>query len=309
MSTEISTAHVKQFSANVFHLSQQKGSRLRPAVRVESQNGKSGFYDRIGKATAQLRVSRHADTPQVDTPHSRRRVTLVDYEYADLIDEQDKVRLLMDPVGPYTQAAVWGIGRAMDDVIISNALGNAYGGEEGSSTVSWPNTQKLVSVSGGAGVDMNVQVLRRAKNLLDAADVDPDIMRFIALASSQLQSLLGETEVTSSDFNSVKALVQGEVDTFMGFKFIRIQRLNTQSGTLAFDTSAGTVGSGGGDANTYRRCFAWAMDGLLLANAQDIKARVSERADKSYAMQVYASMSIGSTRMEEEKVVEILCND
>ena len=53
MSSEITTAFVKQFSSNVFHLSQQKGSRLAAACRNESQTGKSAFYDRIGAATAQ----------------------------------------------------------------------------------------------------------------------------------------------------------------------------------------------------------------------------------------------------------------
>lgn len=97
MSNQITTAFVQQYSNNVQMLSQQKGSLLRNAVDVESVVGKNAFFDQVGKATAVKRVSRHADTPQIDTPHSRRRVTLVDYEYADLIDNQDKVRMLIDP--------------------------------------------------------------------------------------------------------------------------------------------------------------------------------------------------------------------
>jgi len=68
-------------------LSQQKGSLLRSAVSVESITGKNAFFDSVGVATAVKRTSRHGDTPQIDTPHSRRRVSLVDYEYADLIDK------------------------------------------------------------------------------------------------------------------------------------------------------------------------------------------------------------------------------
>ena len=33
MSTQITTAFVEQYKSNVFHLAQQKGSRLRDAVR------------------------------------------------------------------------------------------------------------------------------------------------------------------------------------------------------------------------------------------------------------------------------------
>jgi hypothetical protein len=131
MSSEITTAFVKQFSANIFHLSQQKGSRLSGAVRTESQQGKSAFYDRIGAATAVKRTSRHADTPQIDSAHSRRRVTLSDYEWADLVDDTDKLRMLIDPTSDYAQAAVWALGRAKDDVILEQALGTSYGGEDG----------------------------------------------------------------------------------------------------------------------------------------------------------------------------------
>ena len=92
MSSQITTAFVQQYSNNVAMLSQQKGSLLRASVDVESVVGKNSFFDQVGVATAQKRVTRHADTPQIDTPHSRRRCSLVDYEYADLIDKQDKVR-------------------------------------------------------------------------------------------------------------------------------------------------------------------------------------------------------------------------
>lgn len=309
MSEEITTARVKQFSATVFHLSQQRGTRLRRAVRQESQVGKSAFYDRIGQVTAIVKTGRHADTPQIDTPHSRRRVTLTDYIWADLIDEADKLRLLMEPEGQYAMAAMWAMGRAMDQKIIDEALGNAFGGEEGGTTVAHPNTQKIASVSSGAGSNLNVEALRRAKTKLDEADVDPSIPRFWAYEASQLESLLGETEVTSSDFASVKALVQGEVDSFMGFNFIRLQLLNAQSGALSFNQTTGAVGSGSGDADGYRRQIAWAQDGLLLALAQDMTVEIEKRADKQFSTQVFAKMGIGSTRMEEEKVVEILSNE
>ena len=97
MSNQITTAFVEQYSNNVQMLSQQKGSLLRGSVDVETVVGNNAFFEQVGSATAQKRVSRHSDTPQLDTPHAKRRVSLVDYEYADLIDQQDKVRTLIDP--------------------------------------------------------------------------------------------------------------------------------------------------------------------------------------------------------------------
>lgn len=313
MSTQVTTAFVDQFSANVFHLSQQKGSRLRPAVRQESQVGESAFYDRIGASAAVKKTSRHSDTPRIDVPHSRRRVTLEDYVWADLIDKEDRIRLLMDPDSEYSQSAMWAMGRAMDDEIILASLGNAFGGRSGGTIVAHPNSQKLVASDGVAagGVNLNVLTLRRAKQKLDEADVDPSIRRYIAVTASQINSLLGETEVTSSDFNTIRALVRGEVDQYMGFTFIRTERLARPSANITFALPDGSVGAGAGTlvAATARNCFAWAEDGLLLSVGRDMMARISERDDKNFSTQVFASMGIGSTRMEEEKVVQISVNE
>ena len=121
MSNQVSTAFVQQFSANISMLSQQMGSILRAAVDVESVNGEKAFFDQVGSAAAVKKTSRHADTPLVETPHSRRMVTMSDYEYADLIDDADKVRLLVDPTSTYSRAAAAAMGRAMDDEIISQS--------------------------------------------------------------------------------------------------------------------------------------------------------------------------------------------
>jgi len=287
MSSQVTTAFVQQYSSNVQLLSQQKGSLLRNAVRVESQVGKNAFYDQVGSATAQKRLSRHADTPQLDTPHARRRVSLVDYEYADLIDDQDKVRTLIDPTSPYSQATAFAMGRAIDDEIISAAFGTAYTGETGSTSTTFPSGQQVGVGSPAAG--LSIAKLVEAKQLLDEANVDTTLPRYVAVAPEQLADLLNITTVTSSDYNTVKALVQGEIDTFLGFKFLVSTRLSA--------------------TGSNRRVIAWAEDGLLLSIGKDITAKIDERADKGYATQVYYAMSIGATRMEEEKVVEIKCRE
>lgn len=91
MSTQITTAFVQQFSANVTLLAQQTGSMLRNAVNVETVKGEKAFFEQIGKAAAVQRTSRHGDTPLVDTPHSRRMVTLTTYEWADLVDDAEYI--------------------------------------------------------------------------------------------------------------------------------------------------------------------------------------------------------------------------
>ena len=288
MSSQITTAFVEQYSANIQMLSQQMGSLLRDAVRIESIVGKDAYFDQIGKVTAQLKVSRHSDTPQIDTPHSRRRCSLADYEFADLIDQQDKVRLLIDPTSSYAKAAAYAMGRAMYDVIIAAALGTANTGVSGGTAVALP-LANITAVNTGGANTMNIAKLALAKQKLDAGDVDPSIKRHIVVSPAEIQDLLNNTTVTSSDFNTVKALVQGEIDSFMGFKFHVSNRL--------VDNAAGNT-----------QCIAFAEDGILLATGKDVTAKIDERADKSYATQVYYCQTIGATRMEEAKVISVLAN-
>mgnify|MGYP003115247084 FL=1 len=87
-----------------------------------------------------------------------------------------------------------------------------------------------------------------------------------------------------------KALVQGDINTFVGFEFIVSNRLKV-------------------DSTPSRLCYAFAQDGIKLAIGKDIMARIDERSDKSYSTQVYYCATFGATRMEEDKVVEIACNE
>jgi len=282
MSSQITTAFVQQYSNNVAMLSQQKGSLLRSTVDTETVNAKNAFFDQVGVATAQKRTSRHSDTPQIDTPSSRRRCSLSDYEYADLIDQQDKIRTLIDPTSSYALAAAYALGRAIDDEIIAAVVGTAYSGETGSTATSF-DASNAITESGTDG--MTLAKLRSVKEKLDSGNVDPSISRFAIIGPKQVSDLLNTTQVTSSDYASVRALVNGEIDTFMGFKFITSNRLTI--------------------ASSKRKCLFYAQDGMKLALGQDIMTRIDERSDKGYATQVYVCMSAGAVRMEEAKAVSV----
>ena len=292
MSIQITTAFIQQYRANVEHLVQQKGSRLRPLVRTETQNAEFDFYDRIGATSAQEVTGRHQDTPLINVPHDRRRVSLRDFDWADLIDRPDRIRMLIDPTSPYSQNAAYALGRKMDEVILDAAFGSVYTGKTGSSTVSFPAGQQVavdyVETGSAANSGLTIGKLRRAKQILDQNEVDPTERRYIAMTAKQMTDLLRTTEVTSADFNTVRALVQGEINSFMGFEFVRTELVRT-------------------NASSHRRCLAWCQSGLLLAVGQDIVTDIGPRRDKRNSTQVYVSASFGATRMEEEKVVEIIC--
>jgi hypothetical protein len=288
MSFEITTASVQQYTTNVQLLLQQRGSVLRELCSIGSYTGKAAkAVEQIGAVTAQKKTSRHSDTPLISTPHDARWVFPEDYEWADMIDDQDKLRMLIDPTSPYALNGAYALGRSLDDAIITAALGTSKTGENGSTDTAFATATQQIAV-GAAG--LTVAKLRTAKKILTANEVD--VMNdplYIAVTAQQVDDLLGTTEVTSSDYNSVKALVQGDIDTFMGFKFVNIERLGLD---------------GSGD----RRCFAWAKSGLHVGMWNDINSKITERADKSYATQVYVKGTFGATRTDEKKVVEIICN-
>jgi hypothetical protein len=209
-----------------------------------------------------------------------------DYDWADLVDQEDKVRMLISPQSEYAQAGAWAMGRAMDDAIIAAATGNAFGGVSGGTTVALPSTQKVVHGS----ANLTIAKLLDAKKILDEAETDPEEQRYLICTANQLSDFLNISEVKSSDFNTIKALVQGEVDTYLGFKFIRSERL-------------------GLDGDSNRQVLAFCQSALGLAVGSEISTKISERADKNYATQVFLSMTIGATRIEDEKMVEIACTE
>jgi hypothetical protein len=295
VSFQITTAFVQQYGSNVLMLAQQKGSRLRNAVIVEPVTGEDAYIDQIGSVTAQKITNRHGDSPLNSTPHSRRRIDMSDYETGDLIDRLDRVKALIDPTSKYALAHGAAMGRGMDDEIINAAFATSKTGKDGSTSVAFPASQQVAVNSwaygsGTGNVGLTISKLIEAKGIIGAADVDPDEELYLACAQKQINNLLATTEATSADYNNVKALVEGKIDTFMGFKFIRTERLLT-------------------DTNSYRRVIAWAKSGLGLGVASDVVSRVAERADKRFSYYAYFQMSIGASRLEEAKVVEIKCSE
>jgi hypothetical protein len=284
MAFSITEAFVQQYKDNLIHLSQQQGSRLRDLVRSETVTGKSYYFERLAGSEAKPATGRHVPVEINNIEHSRRRVDLFDYEWADLVDDLDKVRLLISPESEYAIAGAWAMGRTIDKVIVAAALGEARGGEEGQTVIPFPS-ENVVNSPG----KLNVAKLIDAKEMMDAAEVNPDETRYMVCTAAQISSLLNDPKVTSADYNTVRALVTGEVDTFMGFKFVRYQKLPV--------------------LEKRRIAIAWSQNGIGLAIGKDINTRMSERPDLRYAVQIYLNMAIGATRIEDEKVLMVLADE
>lgn len=296
MSFQIPENFVQQYGNNFRILYQQKQSRLRAWCQIESGIvGQSKSVERMGKAEAYDITSRHSDTKFVEVPHSRRWIDLQDKGWAELIDKLDKVRLLADPTQGYAAMANAALNRQQDDIIITAARGNART-NAGLSVL--PASQKIAV----GGTSLTLAKLLATKEILDTNEVDDDAsmamdgqtpnaqaQRVIVVNSKMLTNLYGTTEIKSVDYNSVKALAQGQIDTFLGFKFVRSERLYR-------DVPA-----------TTRFALAWSRSCVALGIGQEISSSVDKRPDKNNAWQVFADMSMGAARLEDEGVVEIAC--
>ena len=297
----ITTAFTKQYADNLYILSQQKGSKLQAFVRNEPvTNAEDAYWDTLGTVAAQKKTTRHGPTPNNEQTHGRRKCTPEDYNTCSLLDNEDKLKMIIDPTNAFALTQAAALGRTKDDIIIEAALGTALIGKTGATSIAFKDDSIGINGDGTTTtlgtlaavttiVDITLLKILTMMQIFNDADVDPELEKFWAVSPKDIKDMLDLTEVGSADYNTVKALTQGKVETFGGFKFIWSNRLTKDA-----------VGS------TGYRTFAWAKDGIILGLGQEVRSRIDERSDLSYAIQVYSEMTMGAVRMEGAKVHECL---
>ncbi len=294
MSINVPTHFSQQYATNIQLLLQQRGHKLRGLVSTGSHVGKAAqVVQQFGAIEMQPVIGRFQPMGRVDAPADARWVHPTDWDLPQLIDAFDLLRLVTDPTSMYVQNSVFAAGRKMDDLLIDAAFGTAKTGETGATSTTFPAAQQIAVDFGAAGaVGMTVAKLKEARRLLKAAEVDLDTEELTVILTAQQESdLLSEAEVTSRDFTDRPVLTDGKLTRFLGFNFRHSERLDTN-------------GSG------YRRCPAFAKSGLYLGIWGDLTTNISRRNDlQSEPWQIYAKMTMGATRLEEKKVVEIICSE
>lgn len=317
MSFNVSTAFVQQYSTNVAMLLQQQGSRLRNTVMNYKFQGKAAsMAEQFGNVSPVRNQSRHSDTPLISTPQDKRWIYPNDYDWADLIDNQDKLRMLIDPTGPYTMAGAWAMGRAIDDEIISGLLTSNNTGENGTSATGTlyaynSNSQSVAATTGAsAATGLNIAKLRQAKRILLQAEVDVDNDQlFMAITAKQHDDLLNEAQAISLDYNTKPVLVDGKISQFMGFNFVHSERIPGGANFNASINSSIATGSTDGTFTTGSRFIVpfWAKSGMALGMWNDVTTSVDKRADKRNSYQVYVTGTFGGARLEEKRCGIINC--
>lgn len=293
MSDFITTAFVQEYKATTELLLQQTDSRFRGKVSEDSYTGKAAsVVEQFGEATARKRTTRYQDTPNLDVEQAKRWVFPTDYDWGRLVSNPDKLRMLIDPTSPLTLAGVASMQRAVDDEIIAAFFAEAKVGENGSTADAFDTSNYQVAVNtGGTASSLNVAKLQEARRMLiQAYEGEIPEATYCAISSYEHDALLKEIEVTSADFNGGNpVLVDGQIRRFMGFEFCLTERLTVSGGN--------------------RLIPVWTASGMHLGVWDDLVARVGEREDKSYDWQVYLCETIGATRLQTGKVVQILADD
>jgi len=277
MAVGISNAFVQLFDAEVkqaYQSSRALAGLTRERTNVEGNQVK---FPKIGKGTATVRVPQTDVTP-LNVTYSQVTATMSDYiaaEYSDIFSQQkvnfDERRELVQVVGN-------AIGRRMDQLVLDALNASA-------------TSLTVATTIGGAGTNMNIEKLIEAKKLLDANNV-PSEGRCMIIHANNLAGMLGETEITSADFATVKALVSGEVDTFMGFKFVTL----------------GDRDEGGLPLPSTRTCFAFHKDAVGMGIGMNQKSEINYVPEKTSFL-VSSMFSAGAVAIDDEGIVKISCTE
>lgn len=299
ISSTIETAFARQYSPQLYMLSQQRMSKCAPKVRTEViRNAKEAYFDRLGLAEGEDMTTRHPPTPNHEIPNTRRRCSITGYHVNSYIDHLDKLQMMLDPQNEYTQAQAANLGRTIDDRIIAAMLGTAYCGEAGGTAITFAEDSLSINGNGTvttlgtaaapAAADISLAKMLLMMQIFNQEDVDPDITKYWMVNPKTTMDMLNLTEVKSADYNTVKVLVNGEVSTWMGFNWFWSNRVTQEATAVCY------------------RSIAWAQDGVIFGTSEGIMNRVSEREDLSYTIQVYSRMVNGAVRLDGDKVHECL---
>ena len=280
----------QDYSRIILPLARQERSLLFDRVYVKSDiTGKCFYQDQIGKWEMSAKTTVNPDTPQNDPNLSRTRIDIDTYNDARMLDRSLRLQEFSDPMSETSYCISSAVGIQMDKLIYNALGGTAHRGETGSTSVSFPAAKTVAADFAGTGSNTGLTTtkIRRAKKLLDAQGV-PSYDRTFVCSATGLEQLLGTTVVTNSDYNSIRALVAGELDTWLGFKFVTLL-----DGIIKVDS------------NNIADYFAFHKTGVCFGMLEELFLRVEERADKSYSKQIYYEINAGAGRLEEAKVIKV----
>ena len=279
MAITIDEAYIQTYQNNVRHVAQQSNSRLRMCVQEVNVSSEKHNWEKIGTNEATEKTSPRQATPENDTEWTNRTSITSTYDAGDSVEQEDPVQMLVDPNSNITQSMGMAMKRRVDDVIIAAATGTAL--DKAGASNAFPATQK---VGDGTGV-LTLSGVTEVFSVFMENDVDIDYRKFMVIGPTQLRLLQLLVQYTSSDYVNVKALAErGFVENWMGFYWIVSNRL--------LNPAAGEIS-----------CLAFTDRAIGLQVNRDATTRVAEDPSTSFLWRIYAYMTMGAVRVEDEHIV------
>lgn len=273
---------------------------VRNSVRVEMVEGKSLNIERLGGANFQQITARHQDTPFTPLTFSRRRLSIVDYAMSELIDQLDRVKMIISPQNDITQAFVKAWHRRVARSVTAAALGNATAvdASETTTSVSLPSSQVIAN----GGTNMTMAKVRQARRLLGNAGA-PNGDLYAMVSWFAIEKLLSDSTVTSSDYSSLNALANGTImpgQTWMGFKWIIVPDADPDDSNQTASSTSILPKSG-----NIRQCLFYHKSAIALGIGKDFSAEVDALPTKLNSTQVLVKTALGAVRVLDYGVVEV----
>lgn len=217
MSKNLSPVAIQEFDSLVKHAYQGMG-KLRDCVTVRNNvTGDQYKFRRMGKGLANQKSTADLVTP-MDVDHEFKVATLSNWnapEYTDIFDSQE---VNFDEKNELANVVAGALGRRNDQLII-DALDAA--------------TPLTTTVASG-GTNLTMAKLIAAKvELVNQGVGDRDL--FGVINAKGLGALLNDEKATSADYQAVKALINGEVNTLNGFQIKVIETRDEGGLTIASD--------------------------------------------------------------------------
>jgi hypothetical protein len=125
MTTGITQAFAKLYSAEVHEAYQRRGSKLRNAVRIQTVHGAADVtWQKIGTVVATTK-GRNSLVPTMDVSHTPITATLQDYYTGSWLDRLDELKVNIPERQVLTRAGAYALGRKSDELILSSLAGLA----------------------------------------------------------------------------------------------------------------------------------------------------------------------------------------
>jgi hypothetical protein len=294
----VTEAFQNTYQMNFMPLLQQKRSKLLRAVTVKTGitqvAGERHFIDQLGPRDPTQNTQRAGDSPHTAQDFYRRAMTMTSWEDGIVHDKIDTFKMLRDPESQIVQQQLRGFNRKIDDIIDEAIDATAYGGHAGTDTFDIDSGNQVAvdydeETDSGSNSNLTPGKIRRAAEILETYEAENEGDWYFIAHPNQKHALLTYEEVTSADYAAIRALVNGEVDSWMGFHFIWYSNLDT-------------------DDDGYRDCKALKKTGVMCGFAMMPKVELIEKhPGKKFNPYSYVEMTLGATRLEEDQVVQVKC--